>query len=158
MFFCSKLKAMPPKLLSDDGNNVVIRPLAYCFEKDILSYSEQQKCCTVSNFGKATMKSEDSTTVLLPRVARTIGFTAFSKIMLLWLLNGGSPTHGAAATDVFFFFCPYEQHAQRSTACRPHFYGVVCCALLCFETANHRLYVPHCTVHLYPPKIRQLWF
>jgi len=43
MFFCSKLKAMPPKLLSDDGNNVVIRPLAYCFEKDILSYSEQQK-------------------------------------------------------------------------------------------------------------------
>lgn len=30
MFFASKLKAMPPKLLSDDVRHVVIRPLAYC--------------------------------------------------------------------------------------------------------------------------------
>lgn len=39
MFFGSKLKSMPPKLLSDDQTNVVIRPLAYIEEKDIISFS-----------------------------------------------------------------------------------------------------------------------
>jgi tRNA 2-thiocytidine biosynthesis protein TtcA len=40
MFFCGKLKAMPPKLIADDGRNIVIRPLAYCKERDIKAYAE----------------------------------------------------------------------------------------------------------------------
>jgi tRNA 2-thiocytidine biosynthesis protein TtcA len=40
MFFGGKLKAMPPKLLSDDKRNVVIRPLAYCKEGEISKFSD----------------------------------------------------------------------------------------------------------------------
>jgi tRNA 2-thiocytidine biosynthesis protein TtcA len=40
MFFAGKLKAMPPKLLSDDKQNIIIRPLAYSKEKDISLYAE----------------------------------------------------------------------------------------------------------------------
>ena len=39
MFHGSRMKAMPPKLISDNKNNIIIRPLAYCREKDIARYS-----------------------------------------------------------------------------------------------------------------------
>ncbi|HEY2256917.1 MAG TPA: tRNA 2-thiocytidine(32) synthetase TtcA [Variovorax sp.] len=42
MFFAAKLKSMPPKLVSDDGRHVVIRPLAYVGEKDLVRWAQQR--------------------------------------------------------------------------------------------------------------------
>lgn len=39
MFFGAKMKSMPPKLSTNDKQNIVIRPLAYCSEKDIAAYA-----------------------------------------------------------------------------------------------------------------------
>lgn len=43
MFFGGVMKAMPPKLKSDDADNIVIRPLSYCSESDIQVYSDYKE-------------------------------------------------------------------------------------------------------------------
>lgn len=43
LFFNAKLKAMPPKLKSDNGKHIVIRPLAYVREADIVEYAEMEQ-------------------------------------------------------------------------------------------------------------------
>jgi len=64
IFYAGKLKAMPPKLLSDDGQNMVIRPLAYCKEQDIIKYNEYMQfpiipcnlCGSQENLQRQAMK------------------------------------------------------------------------------------------------------
>ena len=43
LFYGGTLKAMPPKLVSDDGKHVVIRPMAYCEERDLAAYAEERQ-------------------------------------------------------------------------------------------------------------------
>ncbi len=43
LFYVGQLKAMPPILRSDAGTNTVIRPLAYCKEKDVAKYAEERQ-------------------------------------------------------------------------------------------------------------------
>jgi tRNA 2-thiocytidine biosynthesis protein TtcA len=43
LFFAGKLKGMPPKLVSDDGGHIVIRPLANVAEKDLIRWAEHRQ-------------------------------------------------------------------------------------------------------------------
>jgi len=64
MFFGSRLKGMPPKLVSDDGKNVVIRPLAYVAETDLERWAEHRRfpiipctlCGSQSNLQRVQVK------------------------------------------------------------------------------------------------------
>ena len=64
LFFGSRLKAMPPKLVSDDGRNIVIRPLAYVAETDLERWAAQRAfpiipctlCGSQDNLQRAQMK------------------------------------------------------------------------------------------------------
>jgi tRNA 2-thiocytidine biosynthesis protein TtcA len=47
LFFTGQLKSMPPRLFADDGKNVVIRPLVYVEEKELIAYAAEQRYPTV---------------------------------------------------------------------------------------------------------------
>lgn len=65
MFHGARMAAMPPKLKADDGDNVVIRPLAYCAETDIEKYARVQQfpiipcnlCGSQANMARQNVKA-----------------------------------------------------------------------------------------------------
>ncbi len=42
VFYNGQIRSMPPKLLTDNKGHILIRPLAYCQEKDIIKYAQEQ--------------------------------------------------------------------------------------------------------------------
>lgn len=65
IFYNGEIKSMPPKLLTDDKQHIVIRPLAYCQEKDIIAYAQEREfpiipctlCGSQENLARKKMKT-----------------------------------------------------------------------------------------------------
>ena len=86
LFFHSKISGMPPKLLSDDGKHVVIRPLAYAREEDIAAYADAKGfpiipcnlCGSQENLQRKQVKKmmdawEHDTPGRIEQIARALG-------------------------------------------------------------------------------------
>lgn len=86
LFFHSKISGMPPKLLSDDGKHVVIRPLAYVREDDIAAYAQAKDfpiipcnlCGSQENLQRKQVKRmldawEKETPGRIEQIARALG-------------------------------------------------------------------------------------
>lgn len=93
MFYGGKLKAMPPKLLSDDKRNVVIRPLAYCKESEISKFSDLMRfpiipcnlCGSQDNLQRLAIKSmlqewEKKTPGRIETIFRSIANVSLSQL------------------------------------------------------------------------------
>ena len=112
LFHQASLKAMPPKLRSDDGRHVVIRPLAYCKESDIAEYAGQQQfpiipcnlCGSQENLQRKQVKRmmdawERETPGRLEIIARALGDIRPSQLSdpKLFDFLGLGPAGGAAS-------------------------------------------------------------
>ncbi len=113
LFYSGRLKAMPPKLLSDDKKHIVIRPLAYCREEDVARYAAHMDfpiipcnlCGSQDNLQRQAMKAMLQTWEKRhPGRSETI-FRALRNI---------SPSQ-LADSDIFDFFGLEQQRLVHST-------------------------------------------
>ncbi len=95
LFFTGQLKGMPPKLYSDDGRNVVIRPLAYCDEATIGDFAVEMGfpiipctlCSAQDGLQRDAMKAMlDQLEARFPEV-RAVAFSAMSRVIPSHLLD-----------------------------------------------------------------------
>ena len=95
LFFVGQLKAMPPILRADSGKNTIIRPLAYCQEKDIAKFAEEKQfpiipcnlCGSQPNLKRARVKKLiTELTKEIPHIRASI-MTALSNVTGSHLLD-----------------------------------------------------------------------
>ncbi len=123
MFFGSKLAAMPPKLLSDDKRNIVIRPLAYCREQDLEAYAAVREfpiipcnlCGSQDNLQRQRIKSmlADWERTEPDRVASI--FRALQNVALSQLADGNNFDFAGLCLDRSAAKAPYPFTKARIT-------------------------------------------
>ena len=136
LFFVGQLKAMPPILRSDSGKNTIIRPLAYCQEKDIAKFAEEKQfpiipcnlCGSQPNLKRARVKKLISELAKeIPHIRSSI-MTALSNVTGSHLLDTDlydfknfapiikqiPPGHGSIEKELDEVFNHSDEHFKRA--------------------------------------------